>query len=218
MPFKFFNSSGQEQVGNAPLVLAGVILPYAGASAPGGFLLCDGATGLSTTTYADLFAVIGYTYGGSGATFSLPDLRGRVLVAKGTHVDVDALTDNDGLAVASRTPKHTHSVPAHKHAVSVSSSGNTDYTDTNHYHTSSDGYPFLTGGYAGAGADISTGGGGYKQQNSSYASGGANHRHSITNLAGSGTAGNTTDPSGDAALTSGSTTLPYIVVNYIIKT
>lgn len=37
-----------------------------------GWLLMNGAS-LSTTTYASLFNIYGYTFGGSGANFSLPD-------------------------------------------------------------------------------------------------------------------------------------------------
>lgn len=57
----------------------GMIVPYGGAAAPAGWLLCDGSA-VSRTAYADLFAVIGTTYGaGNGSTtFTLPDLRGRV--------------------------------------------------------------------------------------------------------------------------------------------
>jgi microcystin-dependent protein len=43
---------------------------------PANWLLCNGAS-LSTTTYAGLFAVFGYTYGGSGANFNLPNLQGK---------------------------------------------------------------------------------------------------------------------------------------------
>lgn len=78
---------------NAELAFpTGAMLPYAGASAPtqtiGGvaaWLLCDG-TAVSRTTYADLFALIGTTYGtGNGSTtFNLPDLRGRVPLGAGT--------------------------------------------------------------------------------------------------------------------------------------
>lgn len=57
---------------------AGIISTYAGESAPLGYLLCHGQT-VSTTTYAALFAAIGYTYGGSGTSFKLPDLRGVFL-------------------------------------------------------------------------------------------------------------------------------------------
>lgn len=53
----------------------GTIISYAGDGAlPEGYLLCDGSV-LSRATYADLFAVIGTTYGvGDGTTtFNLPD-------------------------------------------------------------------------------------------------------------------------------------------------
>ena len=53
------------------LFAVGDIKLIAGASAPNGWLACTG-TSVSTTTYAALFAVIGYTFGGSGASFSLP--------------------------------------------------------------------------------------------------------------------------------------------------
>jgi len=59
----------------------GAIVAYGAASPPSGWLLCSGAS-ISTSTYADLFAVIGYTYGGSGANFNLPDLRGRFPLGK----------------------------------------------------------------------------------------------------------------------------------------
>ena len=55
---------------------AGVMFDYAGTAAPSGFMMCDGAS-LSTATYSVLFAAIGYSYGGSGANFNVPDFRGR---------------------------------------------------------------------------------------------------------------------------------------------
>jgi microcystin-dependent protein len=57
---------------------AGFVDMYAGATAPTGWLLCDGAS-VSTTTYAALFTAIGYTYGGASGSFNLPDLRGQFL-------------------------------------------------------------------------------------------------------------------------------------------
>ena len=51
----------------------GAVMAFAGSSAPEGWLVCDGSA-ISRTTYADLFAVIGTTYGdGDGnTTFNLP--------------------------------------------------------------------------------------------------------------------------------------------------
>lgn len=64
-------------------VPTGSVQPYAGASEPTGWLLCYGQN-ISRTTYADLFTAIGTTYGsGDGSTtFTLPDLRGRVVAGQ----------------------------------------------------------------------------------------------------------------------------------------
>lgn len=61
-------------------VPAGTIIAWAANSVPSGFLLCNGAT-VSRTTYANLYAAIGGTYGnGDGySTFSLPNLNDRFL-------------------------------------------------------------------------------------------------------------------------------------------
>lgn len=52
----------------------GFLAPFAGSTAPDGWLICDGSA-VSRITYAGLFAVIGTTYGaGDGnSTFNLPD-------------------------------------------------------------------------------------------------------------------------------------------------
>ena len=53
----------------------GTVLPFAGNTVPENYLLCDGSA-VSRSTYADLFKVIGTTYGaGNGSTtFNLPNL------------------------------------------------------------------------------------------------------------------------------------------------
>lgn len=65
----------------APSVVpAGLVGWFAANSAPTGWLKANGAA-VSRTTYADLFAVIGTTFGaGDGSTtFNLPDLRGEFI-------------------------------------------------------------------------------------------------------------------------------------------
>ena len=66
--------------------LPGMVFPYAGTSAPTGFLLCDGSAQSPRTTYAALFAIISTTYGGGdgSTTFNVPDLRGRSIIGAGT--------------------------------------------------------------------------------------------------------------------------------------
>ena len=68
-----------------PLLPPGLIFPYAGGVAPEGYLLCDGRN-LSRTTYANLFAAIGTTWGSDNSTsFKIPDLRGAFLRGSGSH-------------------------------------------------------------------------------------------------------------------------------------
>jgi len=59
------------------------IVPWSDSSIPSGFLECNGAA-VSRSTYANLFAIIGTTYGaGNGSTtFDLPDLQDNVAVSK----------------------------------------------------------------------------------------------------------------------------------------
>lgn len=62
---------------------------WRGVNTPGvNELECNGAS-LSTTTYAALFAVYGYNWGGAGASFNLPDLRGYFIRAWDHSAGVD---------------------------------------------------------------------------------------------------------------------------------
>ena len=55
------------------LARTGMVVPFAGSTAPSGWLICDGSA-ISRTTYSSLFSVIGTTYGdGDGnTTFNIP--------------------------------------------------------------------------------------------------------------------------------------------------
>lgn len=96
---------------------AGIVLPFAGSTAPQGYLLCDGSA-VSRTDYADLFAAIGTVYGaGDGSTtFNVPDLSGRVVIGVSQS---HALGTTGGEATHVLTeqelPAHSHTVPAHGH-------------------------------------------------------------------------------------------------------
>ncbi len=69
----------------------GTILPWTKATVLDGFLLCDGSSRTRTGEFADLFAVIGTTYGvgssSDNSTFSLPNLLGRAIIGEGTSND-----------------------------------------------------------------------------------------------------------------------------------
>lgn len=101
---------------------AGVIMAFAGAAAPTGFLTCNGSA-VSRTTYATLFAAIGTTWGsGDGSTtFNVPDLRGAFLRGSGTSALDPSSPRSVGSFQAEAYASHTHSNslsdPGHTHTV-----------------------------------------------------------------------------------------------------
>lgn len=125
--------SGVSLVGPSVSAPTGAMLQYAGTTAPSGYLFCDGAS-ISTTTYADLFAVLGYTYGGSGSSFTLPDLRGRIPMGAGSGAGLTTRTlastggaETHALSTGElATHKHsagTLTIPAHTHDVGTLAMG-----------------------------------------------------------------------------------------------
>lgn len=91
----------------------GSVTMYAANSVPNGWLLCDGSA-VSRTTYADLFAAIGTTFGvGDGSTtFNLPDIVQRF--PRGT-------SGAPGATGGSDTNNHTHPISSdgsHTHPLS----------------------------------------------------------------------------------------------------
>lgn len=121
----------------------GQVVAYAGSSAPTGWLLCYGQA-VSRTTYADLFAIVGTSYGaGDGSTtFNVPDLRGRVAAGKddmggsaasrlttGTGNFGSATTlGNTGGAQSVTLTSSESGLPAHNHTISVGTASNTATT------------------------------------------------------------------------------------------
>jgi prepilin-type N-terminal cleavage/methylation domain-containing protein len=63
---------------------SGSIVAWPGATAPTGFLMCDG-TIYNSASYPNLAPVLGSTFGGNGTTtFGVPDFRGRLIVGLNT--------------------------------------------------------------------------------------------------------------------------------------
>lgn len=128
---QFWTGTAWQGAVSAP---AGTVNPYAGSTAPTGWLLCFGQA-VSRSQYADLFAVVGTTYGsGDGSTtFNIPDLRGRVAAGKddmggtaasrltSTTITSGAATlGNSGGAqthtlTEAQLASHTHTQDAHGH-------------------------------------------------------------------------------------------------------
>jgi len=99
------------------LVETGTIIPWPTSSVPTGYLDCDGAA-VSRTTYADLFAVVGTTYGtGDGSTtFNVPDIKDRICkrttsvgTTGGANNATCSLTVANTTLSLSQLPSHNHS-------------------------------------------------------------------------------------------------------------
>ena len=120
-------------------VPTGGLVAWAASSAPTGWLICDGSA-VSRTTYADLYAVVGDTYGaGDGSTtFNLPNIKGRVVVGlDSADTAFDALAETGGATThtlnVSEMPVHTHTQDSHNHT------SNTGAVNAPHSHNASTG-------------------------------------------------------------------------------
>jgi microcystin-dependent protein len=111
----------------------GVVMPYGGASTPPGgkWLVCDGAS-YATADYAELFAVIGNTFGGTAGNFNVPNMGGKMVMGTdASHV----VGSTGGTADSVGVGAHTHAID-HTHAVATSGTESVDHTHTapNHSH------------------------------------------------------------------------------------
>jgi len=95
-------------------VPVGSIVLYGVATAPTGWILCDGSA-VSRSDQSLLFAVIGTTYGaGDGSsTFNVPNLKGRVPVGlDASQTEFDALAETGGAKTHALT---TAELASHNH-------------------------------------------------------------------------------------------------------
>lgn len=116
----------------AAIMPPGTKIDFCGATAPDGFLACDGAA-VSRTTYAALFAAIGTTWGaGDGSTtFNLPDLRESVEVGAGTRDHGGDVAAHDEYSVGQfkddQTQSHIHDGAVITTYLANSASGGSGY-------------------------------------------------------------------------------------------
>jgi microcystin-dependent protein len=201
-------------IASLPTVRTGVMEPFAGASTavPSGYLLCDGS-GVSRATYANLYAVIGTTWGaGDGSTtFNIPDGRGRYFFGKATSGTGSTLGGTFGTKDHTHTgPSHTHTGPSHTHTIS-NDSGHTHALatlDTSTPSSTASADTNLDGSFA------SFGGGAHDHSLDSGATG-SSGSHDHTGVTGSGGTG---DTGASGTGNTGTANPPSFVGNWIIKT
>jgi microcystin-dependent protein len=120
---------------------SGSLMPFAGTTAPTGYLLCDG-TAYSQNLYPALFAVLGSTYatmGGQAApavgTFRVPLMNGRVAVGRdATQTEFDVLGETGGDKAS--TAPHTHTI-SHTHSINHDHASFNTASAGEHGHTMS---------------------------------------------------------------------------------
>ena len=102
-------------------VPCGVIIPlsYQPLTIPEGFLLCDGSS-CNINDYPNLFTLIQYTYGGSGSSFNIPDLRDKRGYMDSNYSLGTISGANSITLTESQLPQHTHNVNSSSYSVTHS--------------------------------------------------------------------------------------------------
>jgi len=110
-----------------------------------GWMKCDGRT-LNVDDFKFLFNVIGYSFGGSGSQFQLPNPAGRVPGVVGTGHDSNPVYSTITMTLGSNIGEYNHTLsisemPTHNHSI----------TDPGHSHTNNATGPTTGGGGTGNG-------------------------------------------------------------------
>ena len=221
-------------LGGAGAVPVGVVNPFAGATAPSGWLLCYGQA-VSRTAYPVLFTTLSTTYGsGDGSTtFNIPDMRGRVVAGEddmggtaasrltnaGSGITGTTLGATGGAETVTLTSAQS-GVPAHSHANTAAFSGSftgTAGTTGNDSPDHSHNIGWDGGGLAAGSVSMW----GLQGSGNNKATSGASARHTHTftpagSVSGTVTMTNANNTAANAA-SAHTNTQPTIVLNYIIK-
>ena len=170
-------------------VNTGIVVPWGSASIPSGFLECNGQA-VSTTTYAALFAVVGYTYGNpGGGNFNVPDLTDRTIVNKS---NTKSLAQTGG----ANTVTPTGNISGSTGSTTLTTQQIASHSHNRTYGGPGSGNPTNVAGYANTCSSSAT-------VASANTGGGQSHNHNLSaNFVGS----------------SQDNLQPYLVLVYIIKT
>ena len=200
----------------------GAIKPWTKATAPDGYVLCNGAA-ISRSTYADLFAVISTTYGsGDGSTtFNVPQLQGKM--PQGYDGNTYNLAGTGGAnTVTVAVTNNQAATNATNQSVTITGSiDNTSLTTAqlaSHTHAAGNNYQRGAGGNQlnGIGRQAISSSGLQVADVAANTGSGTGHNHSHT-LSGTLTGNITTSLTGAVTAAGTNSFSPFVAVNYIIK-
>ena len=195
----------------------GTIKPWGKATAPNGYLLCDGSA-VSRTTYADLFTVIGTTYGtgDNSTTFNVPDLQGKF--PQGKSGTTNLATTGGANTVTVAVTNNQAATNATNQTVSIT--GNIDNTSLTSAQLASHDHVYAVfmnpGGGPGGAMRANSLHPTDQQGNTENTGSGTGHNHSH-NLSGTLSGNITTSLTGSVTASGTNSFSPFVITQYIIK-
>lgn len=103
------------------------------------WLFCDG-TAYDTGTYAELFSVIGYTYGGSGGTFNVPNFLARTPVGADANSALETYYASAPVVSGGNRNQSNAQLASHNHSITIDG-GSFAYASSSNPNNSERGNP-----------------------------------------------------------------------------
>jgi microcystin-dependent protein len=119
IPENWSNTTTPSSSTTLATAFVGQITIFEGTTPPTYWAWCDGSS-LPTILYPDLFAEIGYTYGGSGSSFSLPNCLGKSPYGADNTSILTATYQGSPVATGGNRTLTEGQLVSHNHSVTIS--------------------------------------------------------------------------------------------------
>jgi len=103
------------------------------------WLFCDG-TSYDTAQYAELFSIIGYTYGGSGGNFNVPNLLGKSPVGADANSTISTTYGGAPVVSGGNRNQTGNQLAQHSHSIDIAG-GSFNYANNSNPNNSDRGNP-----------------------------------------------------------------------------